>query len=139
MQNEPLLFIQAPPVYIRITFTDEEDIRELEESTSIFYSRSEEHSEELINKDLEKEALPEEEVIDPSIIRRVMYLASSFPRQIYKPLQFLLSEQTVTGTIEKIEGNSVFIELEGEDKQVIAIELHEIEDILWRGTSFQEV
>ncbi|MEK3935352.1 hypothetical protein MKY41_08515 [Sporosarcina sp. FSL W7-1349] len=143
MHNEPLLFIQTPPVYVRITFTEEPAPLE-EESTSIFAPRSGQEIEkssvqlEVARHDEEQETVSGEKAIDPSVIRRIMYLASSFPRQIYKPLQFVLSEEAMTGTIARVEGESVFIELEDEEQTVVAIDLVEIEEILWRGTPFQE-
>ncbi|BAQ10296.1 hypothetical protein OXB_1825 [Bacillus sp. OxB-1] len=142
MHNEPLLFIQTPPVYVRITFTEEPAPLE-EESTSIFAPHSQEIEKksvqlEVARSDEEQETVSEEKAINPSVIRRIMYLASSFPRQIYKPLQFVLSDETVTGTIARIEGESVFIELEDEGQTIAAVDLVEIEEILWRGTPFQE-
>lgn len=143
LKNEPLLFIQAPPVYVRITFTDDEDISTKEESTSIYVPQTDgimqdTESETVEAPENEQEVLTEAKPIDPSVIRRVMYLASAFPRQIYKPLQFQVSGELVSGTIEKIEGDSVFVELEDEEKSIVPLNLREIEDILWRGTSFQD-
>ena len=55
------------------------------------------------------EALP----VNPGIQRKIIYLSNSFRRQAYQPLQFVLEEETLSGTIEKIEEETVWIDLGG--------------------------
>ncbi|MHA6258465.1 hypothetical protein ACXYMX_01005 [Sporosarcina sp. CAU 1771] len=105
-----------------------------EESTSVF----------LLN---EEESIKEDEVefttdpvlnLNPSIRRRLTYLEKGFQREVYSPLQFIIGEETLTGKIDKVEGEKVFIEIVGEGNEVIAKELASIEEILWRGQPFIE-
>ena len=136
-RNEPLLFIQAPPVFIRVAVTDEE-------STSVFVVNEDalELSGETNREKQEKQELHEKsqvfKVASPSVIRRVNYLGSPFPRQAYRPLQFVLGDETLTGTIEKIDGETILIEVDDGDKEFVAIEMGRIEEILWRGDPFVE-
>ena len=65
-------------------------------------------------------------------------MATPFPRQVYQPLQFVLGDETLTGTIEKIEGETVLIEIDEGDKEFVAVEMGRIEEILWRGDPFAE-
>lgn len=80
------------------------------------------------------EALP----VNPGIQRKIIYLSNSFRRQAYQPLQFILEEETLSGTIEKIEEDTVWIDLEGADHEIIAVEMGKIEEVLWRGKPFDE-
>ena len=80
------------------------------------------------------EALP----VNPGIQRKIIYLSNSFRRQAYQPLQFVLEEETLSGTIEKIEEETVWIDLEGADQEIIAVEMGKIEEVLWRGKPFDE-
>ena len=77
-------------------------------------------------------------VADPSLVRRIMYLGTPFSRQIYRPLQFVLEGETLTGSIEKIEGASVLIGVGEDASQLVSVEMASIEEILWRGDPFAE-
>jgi len=77
-------------------------------------------------------------VADPSVIRRIVYLGLPFPRQVYQPLQFVMGDETLTGIIEKIEGETVLIEIDEGEKEFVAVEIGKIEEILWRGNPFVE-
>lgn len=127
-QNKPLLFVDGPPIFIKVAIT-------VEESTSVFLLNSEEQSmlenEEQVSV---AEALP----VNPGIQRKIIYLSNSFRRQAYQPLQFVLEEETLSGTIEKIEEETVWIDLEGADQEIIAVEMGKIEEVLWRGKPFDE-
>jgi hypothetical protein len=133
-RNEPLLFVNGPPVFIKVAI-------EVEESTSVFILNVEE-LEESVEIEQEERAEHEEtnslKVTDPTVIRRIMYLATPFPRQVYQPLQFVLGDETLTGIIEKIEGNTVLIEIDEGDKEFVAVEMGSIDEILWRGTPFDK-
>ncbi|MBO0601471.1 hypothetical protein I2483_07340 [Sporosarcina sp. E16_3] len=80
------------------------------------------------------EALP----VNPDIQRKIIYLSNSFRRQAYQPLQFILEEETLSGTIEKVEEETVWIDLEGANHEIIAVEMGKIEEVLWRGKPFDE-
>ena len=139
-RNEPLLFVHGPPVFIKIAIT-------VEESTSIFVidEGELEATLDVVGERLEVkeivEARGQEEIqsiplADPSIVKRIMYLGTPFPRQAYQPLQFVLSDETLTGKIEKIEGETLFIETNTGDNELVAIEMEKINEILWRGSPF---
>lgn len=114
------MFVHGPPVFIRVEVTDEE-------STSVFVQNWEEQTE---SGDMEV-------IIDSSILRRMKYLEGSFQNEVYRPLQFDLGEEKLTGVIEKIEGNTAFIELDGEEG-IVAVEIDKILEIFWRGKPFAE-
>lgn len=140
-RNEPLLFVKGPPVFIKIAIT-------VEESTSVFVIDGGELEatvdvleEGLEGREIGEDQVPEEiqsfSVADPSIVKRIMYLGSAFPRQVYQPLQFVLNDETLTGKIEKIEGETLFIEVNGGDNEFVAVEMGNISEILWRGNPFR--
>ncbi|CAM3098350.1 hypothetical protein FITA111629_03405 [Filibacter tadaridae] len=138
LRSEPLLFVHAPPVYVKVTFTEEE-------STSVFVMSGEETlpTNEIEIGAQEKEGIEKNitdpiKQTDPSIHRRVLYLSDSFRQQAYKPLQFVLEDETMTGTIDKVEGETVWVNLADTEDQQVAIEVGMIEEILWRGKPFIE-
>ena len=77
--------------------------------------------------------------VNPSIFKRITELGKPFQRQVYKPLQFILGEETLSGEIEKIDGETVLINLVGEEDLIVSVEMNTIEEILWRGTPFKEL
>lgn len=115
--KEPLLFVQGPPIFIRVIATDEE-------STSVF----------LLNEDEVKSVVKAK----PSILRRITYLEKGFQREVYRPLQFVIGDELLKGSIDKVERETVFINLDGEGEEIVAVELASIEEILWRGEPFIE-
>ncbi|MBE1556933.1 hypothetical protein [Sporosarcina limicola] len=136
LKNEPLLFIQGPPVFHKVFV-------HFEESTSIYLLNGE-GSEEPEEKEQGEQVRFELGVEDTSlvkgtnqsVIRRITYLGTPFSRQVYHPLQFVLGDRTLTGTIEKIEGETVLIGTNEGEKEIIAVEMARIEEILWRGNPF---
>lgn len=132
LRNEPLLFVQGPPIFIKV-------VTKHEESTSVFMLSGEES--ELVGEAVLEET-PEQmtaiKVADPSLVRRIMYLGTPFSRQVYRPLQFVLDGETLTGSIEKIEGESVLIGVGEDASQLVSVEMASIEEILWRGDPFVE-
>lgn len=136
LQNEPLLFVQGPPVFIRV-------VTKHEESTSVFVLSGEEQEfvselEEQVEQQQEQEQAPSVNVAESSMMRRIMYLGTPFSRQVYRPLQFVLADETLTGTIEKIEGETVFIGIGGDGTELVSVEMAKIDEILWRGDPFIE-
>ncbi|MFJ7932899.1 hypothetical protein [Sporosarcina sp. NPDC096371] len=138
LRNEPLMFVQGPPVYIKV-------VPKQEESTSVFVMSGEEKEvpsevdQEIVNE-LEPplEDLKPEKVVDPSLVRRIMYLGTPFSRQVYHPLQFVLDDGLLTGTIEKIEGETVFIRTGEDGRELVAVEMASIGEVFWRGDPFAE-
>ena len=131
-KNEPLLFVQGPPVYNRL-------IMKREESTSI-YSSIEEltvYEETVIVSEPLIEEPVQDELISTIVSKKLLYLNSSFRLQAYQPLQFVMAEETLTGSIERIEENTVIIQPSEEEQTSVMIELKDIEDILWRGQPFE--
>ncbi|WP_438316336.1 hypothetical protein [Sporosarcina sp. FA9] len=123
-----MLFVDGPPVFIRVVVRDEE-------STSVFMMNEEELQESDEQVVLTENTNPE---IDLSVLKRVIYLDGAFQRAIYKPLQFITSNEILKGSINKIEGETVFIDLHGENEGVVALEISSIDDILWRGHPIHE-
>lgn len=130
-KNEPLLFVHGPPVYNKIKII-------VEESTSVFVLNEEVLEAAVETKREEKEETQSLKVANPSVIRRIMYLGTPFPRQVYRPLQFVLGDETLTGSIEKIEGETILIEIDDGENEFIAVEMKMINEILWRGNPFDE-
>ena len=126
-QNEPLLFVHGPPIYIRVTTTEEE-------STSVFVLTEDEFTKP---SDTDVNEVETVLTVDPSIYKRITELGKPFQRQVYRPLQFILGEETLSGEIEKIEGETVLINLVGEEDLLVSVEMNTIEEILWRGTPFK--
>ncbi|WP_318615921.1 hypothetical protein [Sporosarcina sp. YIM B06819] len=132
LRNEPLLFVQGPPVFIRV-------VTKHEESTSVFVLSGEEPemaSEVELEQEIEQTTAVK--AANPSVIRRITYLGTPFSRQVYRPLQFVLSDETLTGTIEKIDGETVFIGIGEDGSELVSVEMANIEEILWRGDPFAE-
>ncbi|KXH79795.1 hypothetical protein [Sporosarcina sp. HYO08] len=143
LRHEPLLFVKTPPVYMKLTVKDEE-------STSVFtfsgrvQESSLEEGEEVVTE-MQFEELEEEKekpqlkngVVNPDLIRKIHTLSTPFSRQVYRPLEFVLDEEKLIGTIEKMEEETLFILLEGEEQELVAIDIGTIEEIFWRGTPFE--
>ncbi|MEK5040840.1 hypothetical protein [Sporosarcina sp. FSL K6-3457] len=130
LRNEPLLFVQGPPVFIKVALKHEE-------STSVFVLSGEE-SEIASEVEVEQEQAESVKVAEPSVMRRIMYLGTPFSRQVYRPLQFVLADETLTGTIEKIEGETVVIGMGEDGTELVSVEMAKIDEILWRGDPFVE-
>jgi len=128
-RNKPLLFVDGPPVFIKVAII-------AEESTSVSSLNNEEQS---VLENEEQVSVAEVLPVNLGVQRKVIYLSNSFRRQAYQPLQFVLEEETLSGTIEKIEQGTVWIDLEGADHEIIAVEMGNIEEVLWRGKPFEEI
>ena len=132
MRNEPLIFFQGPPVFIKV-------VTKHEESTSVFMLSGEElGSDGDVLQEETPEQMPTIKVADPSLVRRIMYLGTPFSRQVYRPLQFVLEDETLTGSIEKIEGETILIGVGEDASELVSVEMARIEEILWRGDPFVE-
>ncbi|MCZ2257210.1 hypothetical protein [Sporosarcina sp. G11-34] len=122
----PLMFVSGPPIFIAVPFIEEE-------STSIF----------VIDVDEQKEiaeGLPVEiNETKPAIIAKLNRIQTSFGQQIYRPLTFHLDEdERITGNVSKFEGNTIVVEIDGDEDTIVSIDLSEIQDVKWRGKSLPE-
>lgn len=113
-----------PPVYAKRVVE--------EESTSVFVP-----SEESVKETIEIASFSQVEqstVVDPVILDKILYLSGPFQRAAYKPLQFLVEGKSVKGTIQRLEDDLLWIDA---DDEVTKIEIGKIDDVLWRGQSFE--
>lgn len=140
LRNEPLMFVQGPPVFIRVVVKDEE-------STSVFVENQDDlgvvgEADKIVQRRQEVLEIPEKreisKVANPSIPRKIHYLGTPFARQVYRPLQFVLGDETIKGTIQKIDGETLIIEMTEGEKEFVAVEIGKIDEILWRGDPFAE-
>ena len=129
-QNEPLLFVHGPPIYIRVATTDEE-------STSIFVL-NEEEKEEFILMDDNEEQVKKTAGTNSEVFNKITSLGHPFQREVYKPLQFVCDDEILKGAINRVDGETVFIEIADEEDLIIAVEISTIQDVLWRGKTFLE-
>ncbi len=138
LRNEPLLFVQGPPVFIKVVVKNEE-------STSVFVGNEDgsgvvSEADQVVQRRQEVLEVPEKpqitKVANPSISRKIHYLGTPFARQVYRPLQFVLGDETIKGTIEKIDGETLVIEMTEGEKEVVSIDMATIKEILWRGDPF---
>lgn len=124
--KDPLLFVQGPPMYVKVTKFSVLQ----EESTSVFYPNESPERETIdINPTLETET----KVVNPVIENKLSYLSRPFQKQAYNPLQFVVEGDIVKGNIVKVEDDMLWIE---SDQVTTEIEIAKIDDILWRGQSF---
>lgn len=115
VENDPLLFVQGPPVYRHIPQVSYWQ----EESTSIFP----EPAIKAVEKAVEK---------DPIMWNRLRFLKSDFAKHVYKPLCFYLQDgEKVYGVVEDLHPDSVQIKLT--NGEITAFEIQEIQEIWWRG------
>lgn len=125
--THPLLFVQGPPVFVKVKVVEEE-------STSVF-SPDETFLKEKIDiasTDIPL-ALAEDDSQKPEIRGLIDYLNRPFQKQAYQPLQFIVEGKTVKGDIQKVQDSTIWI---GNDGDVTEVEISLIEDVLWRGQSF---
>lgn len=130
----PLLFIDGPPMVSVVEVVKDE-------STSIYWSGNE--TELMKADDQEKEeAVPQqvyEATMDSPVVKRLRYLAEPFPRNAYRPLQFLVNGQLLTGGISAMTESQIAIEVHQESKdidEIRTVNLTEVEEIFWKGTPF---
>ena len=129
LRNEPLLFVHGPPIFVRVAMTDEE-------STSVFVLNEDEFAKP---SDTELNEVGTVLTVRPSIFRRITELGKPFQRQVYRPLQFIIGEETLSGEIVKIEGETILFKIDGEEDLLVGVEMSTIEEILWRGMPFKEL
>ncbi|MFC5604619.1 hypothetical protein ACFPTP_15400 [Sporosarcina koreensis] len=101
-----------------------------EESTSVFVL-SEGSAREA--NDIDPSVETASHVVNPAIISKIRYLSAPFQKQIYTPLQFIFEDGVLKGAIQRVEGDTVWVEA---DDKITEIEIAKIEDVLWRGQPF---
>lgn len=128
----PLMFVSGPPVYTHVPFVDEE------ESTSVFVK--EEEAEAEAEAELQTAVVDPIEIkeVDPSILAKVQKVQSPIGQKVYKKLTFVLDDDEVMGNVTKVDGNTMMIEVDGDEDKIVALELSELRNIIWRGKSLPE-
>lgn len=112
-----------------------------DESTSIYWSGNDPELMEQ-NESLQEESVPlkaKEASEDSPVVKRLRYLAEPFPRNAYRPLQFLVNGQLLTGGISAMTDSQIAIEVKQESKdlnEIRTLNLQEIEEVFWKGTPF---
>ena len=126
----PLMFVSGPPVYTHVPFVDEE------ESTSVFVKEEEAEAE----AELQMAVVDPIEIkeVDPSILAKVQKVQSPIGQKVYKKLTFVLDDDEVMGNVTKVDGNTMMIEVDGDEDKIVALELSELRNIIWRGKSLPE-
>lgn len=125
----PLMFVSGPPVYTHVPFVDEE-------STSVF-AKVEEGEEEEELQTMVADSIEKKEV-DPPILAKVQKVQSPIGQKVYKNLTFVLDDEEIIGNVAKVDGNTMTIELNGDEDKIVALELNELRNIIWRGKSLPE-
>lgn len=112
-----------------------------EESTSIYWSGNEPELMEQ-NEQLQEATVPQQVIEatgDSRLVKKLRYLAEPFPRNAYRPLQFLVNGQLLTGGISAMTDSQIAIEVKQESKdmdEIRTLDLQEIEEVFWKGTPF---
>lgn len=127
LHNEPLLFIDGPPIVIR-------ELTTVEESTSVFVSNQAVEEEESKTNEEEIQSVA---LVNPSIVKKLTELSEPFHRQVYKPLTFIAGDELLRGKVQKVEGEIVYIELDHEKDTVLPVDISKIQKVLWRGEPFE--
>lgn len=118
------MFIDGPSDSVQIPIMDEE-------STSVFVK---EESSTIVEEEITK--APE---INPAIMLKLNKVQSPFGRRLYQPLIFkLVDGKEIVGTVESIEENNVYINVDDNEKNVVTVSANEILDLMWRGKSLPE-
>ncbi|GKV67585.1 hypothetical protein NCCP2716_00830 [Sporosarcina sp. NCCP-2716] len=128
----PLLFIDGPPLVMVVQV-------EKDESTAIY--ESVDHAAEEPAADLQavQEAsgrLPAER----EVVRKLRYLAEPFPQKAYRPLQFSVAGQLLTGDLLSITDTEVAVKVTEESQsleEIRTLGLESIEEVYWKGQPFR--
>ncbi len=109
LENEPLLFVQGPPVYRHVRNVSHWQ----EESTSIFP--------EPVAKVVE---------IDPLMWKRLRFLTSEFAKHVYKPLCFeLQNDEKICGVVDELQPEHV--QITSPEGEFTSVDIKEIKEIWW--------
>ncbi|WOV85080.1 hypothetical protein PGH26_03900 [Sporosarcina jeotgali] len=112
-----------------------------DESTSIYWSGNDPELADN-NEQLQEETVPQQVIegtMDSPVVKRLRYLAEPFPRNAYRPLQFLVNGQLLTGGISAMTDSQIAIEVQQESKdidEIRTLDLLEVEEVFWKGAPF---
>ena len=125
----PLLFVQGPPVFVKVKVVEEE-------STSVFIFTNHTENETLeVQPSSESKSETASGKSNPAIRQKIDYLSRPFQKQAYHPLQFIVEGKTVKGDIQKVQDSKIWIE---SDDELTEVDIEKIDDVLWRGQSFDQ-
>lgn len=120
MENDPLLFVQGPPVYRHVR----KKSRWQEESTSIFP--------EPVEKVVKKEVVEKVVETNPLMWKRLRFLTTDFAKHVYQPLWFHLKDgQKLCGAVYALQIDSV--QIKSPEDEIVTLEIQEIQELWWRG------
>ncbi|WJY28923.1 hypothetical protein [Sporosarcina trichiuri] len=133
----PLLFIDGPPLTTVVQI-------EKEESTTIYWKpEPEPETDKKLEDESEASAVKSQTADfyeDSEVVRKIRYLAEPFPRTAYRPLQFLVNGQLLTGGIVGLSGSEIAVEVTEESQsleEIRTLDLRTIEEVFWKGQPFR--
>lgn len=124
--NDPLIYIQGPPVFHlppreKLEIEMEEQVKEeieQDESTSIYELRT-----SMTDKTL-------------AILEKLKFLSKPFQRKVYRPLVFHLNDGSlIQGEVEKVENEVVTFSVGAGELMKYRVE--QVERIIWRGVEMK--
>lgn len=131
LENDPLLFVQGPPVYRYVRKVS----RWQEESTSIFPDPVVNATEAVVETNIESNVEINVETkteTDSLMWQRLRFLTSDFAKFVYKPLFFQLRDgEKLRGVVDALYPDSVLIRSSSD--VITEIEINEIKEIWWGG------
>jgi len=128
----PLLFIDGPPLVVVVQV-------EKDESTAIYESADHAVEESAADPAVthgESVRLPQES----EVVRKLRYLAEPFPQKAYRPLQFSVAGQLLTGDLLSITDTEVAVKVTEESQsleEIRTLGLDSIEEVYWKGQPFR--
>lgn len=129
----PLLFIDGPPLTTIVQI-------EKEESTTIYWKPETDKKLEDESEASAVESTTADFHEDSEVVRKIRYLAEPFPRTAYRPLQFLVNGQLLTGGIVGLSGSEIAVEVTEESQsleEIRTLDLRTIEEVFWKGQPFR--
>lgn len=77
---------------------------------------------------------------ESEIVRKLRYLAEPFPQKAYRPLQFSVAGQLLTGDLLSVSETEAAVKVTEESQaleEIRTIGLDSIEEVYWKGQPFQ--
>ena len=124
--NDPLIYIQGPPVFHlppreKLEIEMEEQVKEeieQDDSTSIYELRT-----SMTDKTL-------------AILEKLKFLSKPFQRKVYRPLVFHLNDGSLLqGEVEKVENEVVTFSVGA--GELMKYRVDQVERIIWRGVEMK--
>lgn len=126
----PLMFIKSPSAFVRLPIVEVETELSIVDVDVV---------EERAPEAREEQQQQQEQVGNVLVAEQLKKIQTPFGRHLYQPLLFkLTNERKVLGKLKKVEGNQLAILVEGTEEKIELIQVNEVVDIFWRGTSLQE-